>query len=249
MTISEVEVLGFPLANLTQDEAARHLLSMMPTAHPYTVCTPNPEMIERALAEEDLRRSLSAADLLLADGVGVLWASRFLGAGLPGTIPGVDLMEALLRAGASRGLRVFLLGTTRDNVEAAKRRAERDYPGLGAIEAHHGYFSEADTPRVLEAMAGFRPDLVLVGMGVPRDQLFLSRLRNQLPPAVYLAVGGGLDVMSGAVRRAPRWMRRLRLEWLYRLATSPSRWRRQLALPRFVLRVLWVRLAGGPTLR
>ncbi len=249
MTVLEVEVLGLPLANATLDEAAQHLFSIMPTPQPYIVCTPNPEMIERALAEEDLRRSLLAADLLLADGVGVLWASRVLGEGLPGTVPGVDLMDALLRAGASGGIRVFLLGTTRTNVEAAGRRAQREYPGLGAVETHHGYFSEDDAAGVLAAMTRFCPDLVLVGMGVPRDQVFLSRFRNQLPPALYLAVGGGLDVLSGAVRRAPAWMRRLRLEWLYRLATSPSRWRRQLALPRFVFRVLWTRLAGRETLR
>ncbi|MFP4199907.1 MAG: WecB/TagA/CpsF family glycosyltransferase [Clostridia bacterium] len=245
----EVEVLGFPFAALTLDEATRYLLSSGERDEPWLIFTPNPEMIERAMRDAALKDILLSADLLLADGIGVVLASRIMGNPLPEVIPGIDLMERLLVEGAHRRLRVFLLGTTPESVEAAARRIAEVYPGIRVVGCHHGYFAEPSTSQVVKLIRGSKPDLVFVGMGVPRDQVFLSRTKPLLPAALYLGVGGAIDVFSGKVMRAPGILRRLRLEWLYRLISSPTRWRRQLDLPRFVWRVLKTRLAGKTSLR
>ncbi|MFO8059418.1 MAG: WecB/TagA/CpsF family glycosyltransferase, partial [Bacillota bacterium] len=125
--------------------------------------------------------------------------------------------------------------------------AVREAAGMASRRArvvgfHHGFFPEDEEPALVEHIRSCAPGLILSGMGIPRDQAFAARWRECLPPGVCLAVGGGLDVLAGRVRRAPEGVRRLGLEWLYRLAVSPGRWRRQLALPRFAWNVLCRRI-------
>ncbi len=247
MDVPRIDVLGYPMADLSLAAAAEHLLSTIPAVEPYLVFTPNPEMVEAASRDPRLREALLDADLLLADGVGIVWASGILNRPLPEVVPGVDLLERLL--GAEVGTRIFLLGTTEENVAAAARNMAQRYPGIEVVGRHHGYFPDREAHRILDLVGAADPDLVVLGMGVPRDQLFLAGYREHLPAALYLGVGGGLDVLSGSIRRAPVLLRKLHLEWLYRLIASPARWRRQLALPRFVWRVLRARLAAGSSLR
>ncbi|MFO7941295.1 MAG: WecB/TagA/CpsF family glycosyltransferase [Bacillota bacterium] len=249
MSPPEVDVLGFPLAAMTLDEATQCLLTSLPRDEPSVIFTPNPEMVERAMRNPALKDALLSADLLIADGIGVVWASRILGDPLPGLVPGIDLMEGLLAGGAELQLRTFLLGTTSESVESAARKIREAYPGLRVAGYHHGYFPESATGHIARLIRESEPDLVFVGMGVPRDQMFLSRAKPSLPPALYLGVGGAIDILSGRVARAPEIFRKLRLEWLYRLIGSPGRWRRQLDLPRFAWRVLRARLAGKASLR
>lgn len=233
-----------PLAPLTIEEAVEHLLPLTRGRSPYLVFTPNPEMVDRSLRDREFRLALLAAELRVADGVGLLWASRVLNQPLPGTVPGVDLMEALLAACAGAGVGVFLLGTTPEVVARAAEHARRMHPGLKVVGHHHGFFARDEEPRVVDNLRSCSPGLTVSGMGVPRDQLFAARWRDRLPPGVHLAVGGGLDILAGVTPRAPRLMRRLGLEWLFRLVVRPGRWRRQLALPRFAAAVLRRRFAS-----
>ncbi len=240
-----MDILGVPVARLSLDEVEEFLADRLAGHSPCLVFTPNPEIIDRGRRDPEFSAALRTADLCVADGVGVLWASRILGAPLPGTVPGVELMERLLARCADVGAGVYFVGTTADNVRAAAQRAREKAPGLRVVGTHHGFFSVAEEHSLVCDLARRRPGLVLFGMGVPKDQVFATRWRDHLPPAVYLAVGGGLDVLAGAVHRAPGPMRRLGMEWLYRLITSPRRWRRQLALPRFATAVLLRRFAAG----
>jgi len=236
--------LGVQVARLNLDEAVDLLGRRVEGDVPYLVFTPNPEIIDRSRRDAGFAAMLRAADLCVADGVGVLWASRILGSPLPGTVPGVELMDRLLSHCADVGAGVYFIGTTPENVQAAVGRARRAVPGLQVVGFHHGFFARDGEENVVRDLRRCRPNLVLFGMGVPKDQAFASRWRDHLPPGVHLAVGGGLDVMAGAVRRAPRPVRRLGMEWLYRLVTRPGRWRRQLALPRFAAAVLVRRLSS-----
>lgn len=243
---STVDILGVPVARATLEEAVEHLLAVMDGDRPYLVFTPNPEMVDACLRRPEFAAELKSADLLVADGVGILWASWVLSDPLPGTVPGVDLLEELLRRCSQARRRVFLLGTTREAAGEAARAARSQFSGIRMVGVHHGFFSRGEEEDVVKKLSDTRPHLVVCGMGVPREQRFLTRHRRALPPAVYLGVGGALDVLAGRVRRAPPWMRRLGLEWLYRLVRNPARYRRQLALPRFVMAVLRERFGRRP---
>ncbi|MDI3316776.1 MAG: WecB/TagA/CpsF family glycosyltransferase [Bacillota bacterium] len=232
-------ILGVPVDAVTMDEAAGRILGWCrePGGRMRVVLTPNPEMIMAAQADPHLRRWLEEADLLAPDGVGVLWAAGRLGHPLRERVTGVDLLERLLAEGAAEGLRLFLLGGAPQVAEQAARTIERRYPGVRVVGTHHGYFEADEESYVLDTIRALQPQLLVAGMGMGRDPRWLVAHREETGAAVGMGVGGALDVLAGVTRRAPAWMIRARLEWLYRLVRQPSRWRRQLALPRFVLAV------------
>lgn len=206
---------------------------------PALVFTPNPELIMRCRIEPDLLAVARAPDLALPDGIGVVWALRRYGAEVPGRVPGVEFMAQLLSWAAAEGHPVYFLGGRPEVVAQAVERARAIYPGLSVAGARDGYFPDKDTAAVADAVAASGAHLLFVGMGAPVQERFLVAQRSRLG-AVRLAmgVGGSLDVLAGVAQRAPRLVRRVGLEWLWRLMREPSRWRRQLALPRFAWAVL-----------
>lgn len=243
-----VNVLGAGFDAVTAEQAlclARRWLQGETGLH--QVVTANPETILKARRSPELQRVLGCAALVVADGVGVVWASRRLGTALPGRVAGIELAEGLLEYCAASGYPVFLLGGRpaapgRAGVaEAAAVALAGRWPGLPVAGTWHGYFGPGDEPAVLEAVARARPALLLCGMGCPRQELWLARhasFLEQCGVRVAIGVGGALDVWSGQVRRAPALFRRLGLEWLWRLGQDPRRVGRQLQLVRFVLEVL-----------
>jgi len=215
-----------------------------PATRTAIVVTANPEILAAARRDGELARTLEEAALVVADGIGVVAAARILGTPLPGRVPGIELLERLLAACAREGLRPFFLGARPDVVQEAAEQARRRFPGLELAGAHHGYFALED-PAPVRAVAASGADLLFAGMGADRDLRWLFRNRERLRVPVAMGVGGSFDVLSGRVRRAPGWVRRIHLEWLYRLLREPARWRRQLALPHFALLVLGQRLRGA----
>ncbi|MDR1604580.1 MAG: WecB/TagA/CpsF family glycosyltransferase [Gracilibacteraceae bacterium] len=230
-----VSILGVPVHDVSLAEAVAAAREAVQTGRPLRVVTANPEIICRAAADPGLRAALTAADLVTPDGVGVLWAARRLKRPLRERVTGIDLTLALLEAGETLGWRVFFLGG-RPGVaaEAAARQAAR-YPGL-LFDQAHGYFTAADEAALMEQIRSFRPQLLLAGLGAPRQEIWLYEHADLA--AVTVGVGGTLDVLAGRKKRAPLWVQRAGGEWLYRLAREPGRLRRQWALPLFVWRVL-----------
>lgn len=202
------------------------------------VVTLNPEILMAAERDPLLRLAVESADLVVADGVGLVWAAAMLGRPLPERVPGVELLEALLADAARLGLRVFFLGARPEVVAEAARRAVGRFPGLRLVGHHHGYFRAAEEEAVVAAVRAAAPDLLFAGMGAERELKWLFRHRERLGARVAMGVGGSFDVLAGRLRRAPAWVRRLHLEWLFRLLQEPWRWRRQRVLPRFALRVV-----------
>jgi len=239
-------VLGVPFDRLTLGQAADRVLDFVREGpgggRTRLVFTPNPEIVTRALRDPSFLEVLREADLSVADGVGVVWASRLLGAPVPERVSGYDLLvEVLARAREvrteERALRVFLLGARPGVAREAAARLEAAFPGVAVAGEHHGYFTD-DRP-VVEAVRRAAPDLLCVGLGSPKQETWLVRHRDALGAAVALAVGGALDVLSGRTRRAPAWVRSLGMEWLYRIMSQPrARLRRAPALAAFALRVL-----------
>ncbi|HHW09463.1 MAG TPA: WecB/TagA/CpsF family glycosyltransferase [Firmicutes bacterium] len=218
--------------------------SAIQTAH---IVTANSELVMKAAADREVGEILAAADLVVADGIGVVWAAGFLGTPLPGRVAGIDLAFALIRLAAARGWRVFLLGGEPGVAAEAAAFLCRRFPDLLVSGTHHGYFSPVEEEQVLRQIADSRSDLLLVAMGAPRQERWIAAHRRQLGAAVAIGVGGSFDIWAGRKRRAPLWLQRCGLEWAYRLAREPARIWRMSALPRFVLAVLrqkW-QIGGG----
>lgn len=244
----EADILGIRVHSVTLQEAVDRIAGWVAQGGSHQVVTANAEIIWRAWHDPELARVLEEAALVTADGVGVLWASRRLGQRLPQQVAGIDLVEALAERGAAEGWRFFLYGARPGVAEAAAERLKSHYPGLTIVGTAHGYQTETGEKKVIEAIRAARPHVLLVALGSPRQELWIARHNPKLGVPVAIGVGGSLDVLAGRVRRAPQWVRRLGLEWLYRLVREPRRWRRQMVLPAFAWKVLLAtgRRAAGP---
>lgn len=174
-----------------------------------------------------LRNVMERADLLLADGMPVVWLSHAKGTPLPCRVAGVDLMERIVAVAAERGYRLFLLGSKPAVVSRAAAEFQRRYPYLKLAGYRHGYFTESEEARIVAEINNSKADLVLIGMGTPQKELWADRNLAELSVSVCQGVGGGFDVVAGVTTRAPRWMQRAGLEWFYRFFQEPGRmWKR-----------------------
>jgi N-acetylglucosaminyldiphosphoundecaprenol N-acetyl-beta-D-mannosaminyltransferase len=202
------------------------------------VATVNPEFIMRARVDEQFRQALEEAALCLPDGAGVVWALRRQGCRGQDRVPGVELVEALAATCGRRGWRPFLLGAAPGVAAEAARRLEARVPGLRLAGVHTGSPRPADDADTLRRIHAARPDLLFVAYGHPQQELWIARNRQRLGVPVAIGVGGAFDFLSGRVPRAPRWVRRAQLEWLWRLTIQPWRARRMAVLPVYALAVL-----------
>ncbi|WP_027717638.1 WecB/TagA/CpsF family glycosyltransferase [Desulfovirgula thermocuniculi] len=233
-----INILGARVDAVDLEGAVEKIAAFVREGRPRQVITLNPEILYRAQKEPPLLSLINAADLVTADGVGVVWAAGMCGARLPGRVTGIDLMLALVARAAREGWRVFLLGAAPGVAAEAARRLQERHPGLVVAGTHHGYFSPQEERGVVEEIRAARADLLFVALGAPKQELFIARHKAVLGAKVAMGVGGSFDVLAGKARRAPAWMRRLGLEWLGRLLMEPRRWRRMLVLPRFAGLVL-----------
>ncbi|MFZ5634587.1 MAG: WecB/TagA/CpsF family glycosyltransferase [Bacillota bacterium] len=234
----KINLLGAAVDGLTMGQFVERIALFVEEGDPCFVITLNPELLYRAQYDEDLLAMINRADLVTADGVGIVWACRAGGRPVPGRVTGIDLMMRLLDCAAGKGWRVFFLGSRPGVAEAAARRAAGMFPGLRVAGTHHGYFSDEDSDEVAGRIKNASPHLLFVALGSPRQERWIDQHLNLLGSVVAMGVGGSLDVLSGNVRRAPEWFRRWNLEWLGRLLNEPGRWRRMLVLPKFALMVL-----------
>ncbi len=234
-----VSLFGIPFSRLSLAKALDFTQGMLNMNGSHVVVTPNTVSLMRAQQDVALLDSYRRADLVVADGAGLVWATRLLGIPLPERVPGIALAEELLRMGNDCACRVFLLGGKEGVCLRAKERLLQRFPGLRIVGVQHGFFS--DEEEVISAIDRARPDLLLVGMGVPRQELFMMRVRDRLNVPLMIGIGGALDIFSGDRVRAPRIWQKMGLEWLFRLLQEPRRMRDVLLIPRFMLRVLWMR--------
>jgi len=202
------------------------------------VATVNPEFVMRARVDEQFHQALESAELCLADGIGVVWAMRRQGCPQYERVSGSDLVPRLAGLCAERGWRLFLLGSRPGVAAEAARRLEAGHPGLCVAGVHVGSPHPEDDEEALRLIRAARPDVLLVAYGSPQQELWICRNRARLDVPVAIGVGGTFDFLAGRVRRAPVWLRRAHLEWLWRLALQPARVRRMAVLPVYALAVL-----------
>ncbi|WP_395451430.1 WecB/TagA/CpsF family glycosyltransferase [Aminobacter sp. UC22_36] len=238
-------ILGIKVASLRRDEAIS-LLSQLIKERTFTkVSFLNAHNANIACSDKAFAAALNDF-LVLADGIGVDIAARWLyGAPFPDNLNGTDFVPALLEA-SSRPLTVALLGAKRANAERAAERLSQIAPHHNIVVVHDGFFTAEQEPEIVAAIGDLRPDILLVAMGVPRQELWIARNMGPKHCTLPIAVGALLDFLSGSVPRAPEWMRQLRLEWLFRLLIEPGRlWRRYVVgNPLFLFRVLRQKLGG-----
>jgi len=235
---ARLRILGRPVDALNALEAAEEILYAWERAEFFHVVTANAEMIYRSTKDHDLAKVIEEADLVTADGIGVVLASRLLGQPVPERVAGYDLMLAALKMASEGGRRVFFFGARPEVLEGALVATASRFPGVEIAGHRNGYFSPEAEEEIAAEIASAKPDLLLVALGVPKQELWVSRFRGKLPPCAVIGVGGSFDVLSGKIKRAPTWIQRLGLEWLYRILREPSRWKRALDLPLFLISVL-----------
>lgn len=209
------------------------------------VITVNGAMLVNAARDARLRRLFNQADLILPDGIGVLLAGAILGRRFRERVPGVDFVERLCKVCAQDGFRVYLLGGAPGIAEAAATAWQSRYPGIAVAGVAHGYFSAEEEGAVIDRIRAVRPHLLLVALGALRQEEWIAAHRDAVGASVSIGVGGTFDVVAGRVRRAPGWMQRAGLEWAYRFAQEPRRWRVIVTLPLAVLLALWERITRG----
>lgn len=246
---SRVDVLGVGVDVVTAQEAVERLVELWEKGGSHQVVTLNPEMIMAARQDPRLKDVLRQSSLVVADGIGVVWASRVLGQALPERVAGVDLASAAIARAAAQGRTVALVGGKPGVAEEAAKRLQARHPSLRVTVTHHGYFTDAESDAVVAEIARQGVDLLLVGLGAPKQEFWIHQNLHRAGARVAMGVGGALDVFSGRVRRAPAAWQRLGLEWAYRLLQEPKRIRRMAALPRFVAAVLsqkWLKRGDAP---
>lgn len=236
---SVVHILGVRVHRLAANQVVEQILHWVAEKSRRMVITAGPEFIMMTQRLPNVLRVTKAADLVTPDGIGVLWAARRQGKNLPERVTGVEMVQQLLSTAETRRqpLRVYLLGSTDDSLRRCIHTLKANYP-QSAFAGHNGFFSNHDVSAIIAEISAFRPDVWLVGLGQPKQEMFIYESLGLIPPCVAIGVGGSIDVWGGTVKRAPAVFRRLNLEWLYRLLRQPNRWRRQLALPRFAWQVL-----------
>lgn len=226
---STVNLFGVPVHDVTMSQALGIVDEAITSRKRLHIGVVNAAKIVNMHRDEALRQDVLQSSLILADGIAVVWASRVLGNPLPERVTGIDLMSGMLALGNERGYSVFLLGASEDVSAAVAGRVRREFPGVKLVGRHHGYFKGADEPKVAQAIAEAKPDILLVAMTSPLKEKFMAKWVDQTDIPVFHGVGGSFDVFAGKVQRAPPGWQRLGLEWLYRLKQEPGRlWKRYL---------------------
>jgi len=237
--MKQVNILGIPFDSMSMDEALDLLESYLDKTTNHIVVTPNPEGVMQARRNPAFRDALLQADLRLADGIGIVLASRYIGNTVPTRVRGVDTIFALLERLSKKDRKhtAYFLGGTPGIAEKAKSEMESRFPALSVVGCHHGYFTPDDETVILEELYRLKPDIMMVCIGMPRAEIWAAAHRD-IPARITLCLGGTLDIMAGNVKLTPPLIRKLGLEWLHRLIRQPSRAKRQLDIPRFILAVL-----------
>lgn len=230
-----LEVLGVKFHPVSMEEAVDRVEAFSREERFHLVVTLGTEMVMRAQEDPEFRDLVNGADLVVADGAGLLWAARRCGHEVPERVAGIDLVGRLAERLTRTGGSLYLLGAAPGVAQEAGRTLQERYPGLVLAGIQDGFFRE-DEP-VLQAVAASGATVLLAGLGSPRQEAWMRRHQERLGVGVGLGVGGSFDVLSGRKTRAPEWMIRLHLEWFYRLACEPSRLGRMMALPRFMVEV------------
>ena len=223
MTEQRIEIMGCRVDNLTMEETLEAVARQIAHGGPHQHVVVNVDKLVKARRDPALRDIINRCDLVNADGMPVVWASRLLGTPLKERVTGVDLFEALAARAAESGWRVYLLGAREEVVARVAAHFRERYPRLVLAGWRNGYWSAEEEERVVEAVRDAHPDILFVAMSSPKKEHFLGRWQAHMRVPFAMGVGGSFDVVAGLTKRAPRWMQQSGLEWFYRFLQEPRR--------------------------
>lgn len=243
-TSVRAEVFGLPVDRVDLDGAVERCRALIEAREPAPLVSLNAAKVVALRNDRRMRELVERSALVLADGMPVVWASRLLGDPLPERVAGVDLMERLFALAEERGYGIYVLGARPDVLDRAIARIRALHPRLEIAGYRDGYFADEEGGEVAAAIGAARPDILFVAMSSPRKEYWIEEQGPSLGVPLLMGVGGSIDVWAGLVSRAPLWMQRTGLEWLYRLAQEPARlWRRYLVTNMIFLGMLGRELA------
>ncbi|MDD6735223.1 MAG: WecB/TagA/CpsF family glycosyltransferase [Clostridiales bacterium] len=237
--MDKVNILGVNIDKTTHDGAVDKVMSMLNEPGNHAVFTPNSEIILMAYHDTEFCALLNSADLLTADGIGVVYASRILKNPVPERVAGFDVACGVIDRIAETGHRLYLFGGKPGVAEKAKENLTSKYPFLNVVGTHNGYFKPDEVDGIVENINASGADLLFVCLGAPAQEKWICANRDRLCCHVMMGIGGSLDVFAGTAERAPEFWCKWGLEWLYRLIKEPWRFKRMLALPKFGFTVLF----------
>lgn len=238
----KTDIMGLQFDNITMEEALDAAKALLQGEHAARVVTPNAEIAYEALHDENMRTLLNSAELMLPDGAGVVLASKILKTPLKQKVAGVDFADGLLGVLETTGQSLYLLGSKPGIGELAAQKMMQKHPRLRIAGIADGYFQ--DEAPVIDKINASGADVLFVCLGAPKQEQFMARHQKALHVKLMAGLGGSLDSFAGTVKRAPKWMIRLNLEWLYRLIKEPKRFKRMLRLPKYLWAVVCKRIRG-----
>ena len=236
-----LEILGVGIDRVNSSEALRRIADFIVDGREkgttHQIVTANAEIIYQASKNDKMRAVINAAQMVTADGSGVVWASKQLGEPLAERVTGIDLVNSICEGSAANGWKLYILGSAPGVADTAAENIRAKYPGCNIIGTHHGYFDAEQEQNILAELRELKPDVLFVALGAPKQEYWIADHIEALGIPVAMGIGGSMDVLSGNVKRAPLWMQKMSLEWLYRFLIQPTRFKRMLALPKFMLAV------------
>lgn len=244
--MNRIDIHGVKIHNVTMSEAVQLIQGWVEEESqlPRAVYTPNSEIVMQAQRNPEFKNILNSADLLVADGAGVVLASKLLKTPLKEKVSGIDLAKNLFRVFSGKNVSFYILGGQPGVAEMAAINLIAEYKKIKIAGYDHGYFKPEEENDVIQRINGVKPDIVLVGMGAPKQEYWINRNLYRLNCKVLIGVGGSIDVFAGKVSLTPEFIRKAGFEWLHRLIREPRRIKRMMDLPRFMILTLKKRFFG-----
>ncbi len=233
----KISIYGISYNNVTLDEAADKCEALLCEEKNHMVVTPNAEIAYMAVKDKQLGDIINSADVVVADGIGVVYASKIYGTPVKAKVPGVELGLRVLENAAKSGKGVFFLGAKPGVAELAASKLSEKLPGINFVGIRDGYFK--DDREVIENINSSGAEILFVCLGAPKQEKWMAQHKDEINVHLMLGLGGSLDSYAGTVKRAPDIFIKLGLEWFYRLLKEPKRFGRMLALPKYMFAVIF----------
>lgn len=230
------KILQYNIFNETKEE----LLESLENYDKVNIVSGNPQILYAGLSNKQLFDSfMDESSIIIPDGVGTVVAAKIAGKPVKEKIAGIEIMDRLLEKCAKEGKSVYLLGAEEETLNLCINNIKIKYHNLNVAGSHNGFFSLDSCENIINDIKETNPYAIFIAMGVPRQEMFILNYMQELPCRIYMGVGGSFDIFAGKLKRAPRWMIKLGLEWLYRVAKEPFRIKRLSSIPKFILKVIY----------
>ena len=244
--MSRINIMGVPVDALTMDQTVQKIMYHIQKGKPFQHMAINPAKVIRMMEDQDVREGIRRCEVISVDGVGFYFASHFLGKPLPERVTGIDLMDNILKEASQRGLKPYFLGAKEDVLQKAVAHYQQKFPNLEFAGFRNGYFSEEEEEEIAKSIGKANADMLFVAISSPKKEQFLAKWRDTINIPFCMGVGGSFDVISGKVKRAPKILQKLGLEWTYRWKQEPKRMlrRNMIDTPKFVALVVINKITG-----